>query len=155
MPRPARALAAGALAIAAVLLTGCASQPRRPPEPDAGGQIAALAVSLVGAPYQFGGADAAGFDCSGLALYVHERAGLAIPRTAREQQRAAHPVPLDQLAPGDLVFFHIHSRRVDHVGVYAGDGRFVHAPRAGGAVVYGELSEGYYRAHLVSAGRFW
>jgi cell wall-associated NlpC family hydrolase len=155
MPRPARALAAGAVAVAAVLLSGCASQPRRPPEPDAGGQIAALAVSLVGAPYQFGGADAAGFDCSGLALYVHERVGLAIPRTAREQRRAAHPVPLDQLAPGDLVFFHLHSRRVDHVGVYAGDGRFVHAPRAGGAVAYGDLSEGYYRAHLVSAGRFW
>jgi cell wall-associated NlpC family hydrolase len=155
MPRPARAFAAGALAVAAVLLTGCASQPRRPPVPDAGGQIAALAVSLVGAPYQFGGADAAGFDCSGLALHVHERVGLAIPRTAREQQRAAHPVPLDQLAPGDLVFFHIHSRRVDHVGVYAGDGRFVHAPRAGVAVAYGELSEGYYRARLVSAGRYW
>jgi cell wall-associated NlpC family hydrolase len=85
---------------------------------------------------------------------VYERAGLAIPRTAREQQRAARPVPLDQLAPGDLVFFHIRSRRVDHVGVYTGDGRFVHAPRAGVAVAYGDLSDGYYRARLVSAGRF-
>jgi len=156
MPRAARAPAAGALAVATALLAGCASQPRRPPAPpDTGGQIAALAVSLVGAPYHFGGADAAGFDCSGLALYAHERFGLTIPRTAREQQRAARPVPLGELAPGDLVFFHIHSRRVDHVGIYAGGGRFVHAPRAGGAVAYGDLSDAYYRAHLVSAGRFW
>ena len=126
-----------------------------PPPPDTGAAIGALAASLVGAPYHFGGADASGFDCSGLALYVHERFGLTIPRTAREQQRAARPVPLGELAPGDLVFFHIHKRRVDHVGIYTGDGRFVHAPRAGGAVAYGDLSEGYYRARLVSAGRLW
>jgi cell wall-associated NlpC family hydrolase len=156
MSRTARALAAGALAVATLLSAGCASQPRRPPaQPDPGSQIATLAVSLIGTPYHFGGADAAGFDCSGLARYVHERLGLTIPRTAREQERAARPVPLAELAPGDLVFFHIHSRRVDHVGVYAGGGRFVHAPRAGGAVAYGDLSEGYYRARLVSAGRFW
>lgn len=155
MSRSGRALGAGILAVATLLLTACAGHPRRPPEPDTGGQIAALAVALVGTPYHFGGADAAGFDCSGLARYVHERAGLDIPRTARGQQRAARPVPLDQLAPGDLVFFRIHSRHVDHVGVYAGGGRFIHAPRAGVAVANGDLSDGYYRAHLVSAGRFW
>lgn len=117
--------------------------------------IAQLAVSFIGAPYQFGGADAAGFDCSGLARYVHERAGLAIPRTAAEQQRAARPVPLAELAPGDLVFFRVRRRGIDHVGVYAGGGRFVHAPRAGQAVAYGELSRGFYARRLVSAGRFW
>ena len=155
MRRAARALSAGLMVVAAAALAGCASQPRRPPPPDTGGQIAALAVALVGAPYQFGGADAAGFDCSGLARYVHERVGLAIPRTAREQQRAARPVPLADLAPGDLVFFHLHSRHVDHVGIYAGDGRFIHAPRAGVAVAYGDLGEGYYHVRLASAGRFW
>jgi cell wall-associated NlpC family hydrolase len=120
-----------------------------------GGVIAQLAVSFIGAPYQFGGADAAGFDCSGLARYVHERAGLAIPRTAAEQQRTARPIPLAELAPGDLVFFRIRRRGIDHVGVYAGGGRFVHAPRAGQAVAYGDLSRGFYARHLVSAGRFW
>ena len=157
MLRAHRTDAALALAVAVLALAGCASHARRSaPPPDTGATIAALAVSLVGAPYHFGGADAAGFDCSGLALYVHERVGLTIPRTAREQQRAAHAVPLGELAPGDLVFFHIHARRrVDHVGIYAGSGRFIHAPRAGGAVAYGDLSEGYYRARLLSAGRFW
>lgn len=156
MRRAHRARAVGALVCATLTLAGCASHPRRPaPQPDAGAAIAALALSLVGAPYQFGGADAAGFDCSGLALYVHERFGLTIPRTASEQQRGARAVPLGELAPGDLVFFHIRGRRVDHVGIYAGSGRFVHAPRAHGTVAYGDLSEGYYRARLVSAGRYW
>ena len=156
MRRAHRARVAWVLACAALAVAGCAGHPRRSTPPsDTGAAIAALAVSLVGAPYHFGGADAAGFDCSGLALYVHERLGLTIPRTAREQRRAAHPVPLGELEPGDLVFFHIHKRRVDHVGIYTGAGRFVHAPRAGGAVGYGDLSDGYYRARLVSAGRFW
>ncbi|HYK99854.1 MAG TPA: C40 family peptidase [Steroidobacteraceae bacterium] len=156
MPGARRARAWGALAVAWLALAGCASHARRPsPASDAGAAIATLAVSLVGAPYHFGGADAAGFDCSGLAFYVHERVGLTIPRTAREQQRAARAVPLERLAPGDLVFFHIHARRVDHVGIYAGAGRFIHAPRPGSAVAYGDVSEAFYRARLVSAGRFW
>ena len=156
MPGAHSARAWGALAVAMVALAGCASPSRRPsPSPDSGAAIAALATSLVGAPYHFGGADAAGFDCSGLAFYVHERVGLTIPRTASEQRRAAHAVPLARLAPGDLVFFHIHGRGVDHVGIYAGSGRFIHARRAGSAVAYGDLREDYYRARLVSAGRFW
>src|ERR1700689_5971038 len=101
-----------ALNVAAALLLGaCASVPPPPPPPPpapAGEAIAAAAAALVGTPYHFGGADAAGFDCSGLALYVHERAGLSIPRTAAAQEKAAHLVPDSQLAPGDLVFFHIH-----------------------------------------------
>ncbi len=156
MHRAHRACAWGALAVAMAALAGCAGPARRAgPRSDTGAAIATLAVSLVGAPYHFGGADAAGFDCSGLAFYVHQGVGLTIPRTARGQQRAARAVPLARLAPGDLVFFHIHARGVDHVGVYAGSGRFIHAPRAGSAVAYGDLSEAFYRARLVSAGRFW
>jgi cell wall-associated NlpC family hydrolase len=112
-------------------------------------------VQLVGAPYHFGGADLQGFDCSGLAVYVYERAGVEIPRTANEQQRAARPVALDALSPGDLVFFRIHSRHVNHVGIYTGGGRFIHAPRSGGTVSYGNLGAGYYHQHFVGAGRFW
>jgi cell wall-associated NlpC family hydrolase len=120
-----------------------------------GAALVRIAVTLIGTRYQFGGADEAGFDCSGLALYVHERAGLRIPRTAAAQQRAARPVPLTELAPGDLVFFSSHGQGVDHVGIYAGFGRFIHAPHAGVAVSYAELTSGYYARHLVSAGRYW
>jgi murein DD-endopeptidase len=154
-----RAAAAGlrsALLCAALLaLAACATAPRRPERPPGTGDtMAAIAAALVGTPYHFGGADTAGFDCSGLALYVHARVGLTIPRTAQQQQRAARPVPLDEIVPGDLVFFRIHARRIDHVGIYAGGGRFIHAPRMGHAVEYADLTTGYYRQHLVSAGRF-
>jgi len=145
-----------ALALAVALLVAACSSLPAPPAPQGGAAIAQAAASVLGTPYHFGGADAAGFDCSGLALYVHERAGLAIPRTAAEQQRAAHPVPLKQLQPGDLVFFRIRKRGIDHVGVYTGAGRFIHAPRAGLAVRYGDLrGDGFYARRLVSAGRFW
>jgi murein DD-endopeptidase len=142
---------------AALALSACHTSPTAPaaPAPE-GTAIAALASSLIGTPYHFGGADAAGFDCSGLARYVHEGLGVEIPRTARAQQRAAVPVPLGELAPGDLVFFRLRSRSIDHVGIYTGEGRFVHAPRAGFAVAYGDLSAGgFYARHLRSAGRFW
>jgi murein DD-endopeptidase len=146
---------AGAVFASAVTLSSCVSAPPAPPRSAPGDAIAASAASLIGTPYHFGGADAAGFDCSGLVRYVHERVGFTIPRTAAEQQRAAHPVPIAQLAPGDLVFFRIRKRSVDHVGIYAGDGRFIHAPRAGVAVAYGDLAGGFYARHLAGAGRFW
>ncbi|HET9390359.1 MAG TPA: C40 family peptidase [Steroidobacteraceae bacterium] len=148
------------LLVAFSVTAGCSNVPRASDREDAGGAaIAHAAAQLIGTPYHFGGADAHGFDCSGLVLYVHERAGLEVPRTAEEQSRAAHPVPLDAVRPGDLVFFrthfHANSHRVDHVGIYVGRGRFIHAPRSGATVSYASLKDGYYRRHLVSAGRFW
>jgi cell wall-associated NlpC family hydrolase len=142
--------------LAALLFASCASAPPPAPAPPPAGQaIAAAAAEVVGTPYQFGGADAAGFDCSGLALHAYARVGISIPRTAAEQQRAARPVPRAELAPGDLVFFRIHTRHVDHVGVYAGGGRFIHAPRAGQKVSYADLGGDFYARRFVSAGRFW
>jgi murein DD-endopeptidase len=157
MPRTAPRMRAALLFTAALALCGCASLQGPPAAALLRGQaIADAAAARIGTPYHFGGADAAGFDCSGLALYAHEQAGLYIPRTAAEQQRAARPVPRARMRPGDLVFFRIHAASgVDHVGVYAGNGRFVHAPRAGQAVSYAELDAGFYARHLVSAGRFW
>jgi murein DD-endopeptidase len=147
------------LLLVASVIAGCSNVPREPDRADdRGAAIARAAAQLVGTPYHFGGADAEGFDCSGLVAYVHQRAGLEVPRSADEQRRAAHPVALDAVLPGDVVFFrtrfHIGSR-VDHVGIYTGSGRFIHAPRSGGTVSYASLTEGYYRKHLVSAGRFW
>jgi murein DD-endopeptidase len=158
------------LAAVTVLAAGCGAlppqpaplaQPTVPPavspgaQSDGGGAVVRVAASLVGTRYQFGGADEAGFDCSGLVLYVHERVGLGIPRTAAAQQRAALAVPLTQLKPGDLVFFSSDGQFIDHVGIYTGFGRFIHAPHAGVAVSYAELASAYYARHLVSAGRFW
>ncbi len=146
------------LAIAAtLLLVACSSVPRESHEPPAGGGrlIAQAAAQVVGTPYHFGGADLSGFDCSGLAVFVYEQVGVEIPRTADAQRRAAREVSLDALSPGDLVFFRIHSRHINHVGIYAGGGRFIHAPRTGGVVTYGNLDSAYYHKHFAGAGRFW
>jgi cell wall-associated NlpC family hydrolase len=90
-----------------LLIAACGSTPRsssRLPD-EQGAAIARVAMRLVGTPYEFGGADQHGFDCSGLAVYAHEAVGLDIPRTARDQDRLARPVPRGDLRPGDLVFF--------------------------------------------------
>jgi len=139
-----------------LLLVACSSAPRVAEEPGAGGlTIARTAARAVGVPYHFGGADLQGFDCSGLAVYAYESAGVEIPRTAAAQQRAARPVSSNALSPGDLVFFRIRSRHVNHVGIYAGSGRFIHAPRSGEAVSYGNLRDPYYHKHFAGAGRLW
>jgi cell wall-associated NlpC family hydrolase len=151
-----RALRTGSALALAALLAACATAPRVPRNDAAQGRaIAAVAVGLLGTPYRFGGSDDRGFDCSGLAVYAYENVGIAIPRTAAEQERSARPVALPDLLPGDLLFFRIGAHHVDHVGIYVGGGRFIHAPRSGALVSYGSLVRGFYRRHLLSAGRFW
>jgi len=157
------------LIVIALLAAGCASAPRAPspgpdvprervgePGPDEDSTSAAIvrvAVALIGTPYRYGGNDTRGFDCSGLVFYSYEHAGLKVPRTAAEQRRAARFVKREALLPGDLVFFRTAKGRADHVGIYTGDGRFIHAPSSGHAVSYAYLDEPYYRIHFVSAGR--
>lgn len=113
-----------------------------------------VASTLIGTPYRYGGEDPSGFDCSGLVHYSFNRLGLKVPRTAAAQRKAASRVQRDELEPGDLVFFRTTRGPVDHVGIYAGEGRFIHSPRAGQVVSYAYLDDPYYRKHFVSAGRF-
>jgi cell wall-associated NlpC family hydrolase len=158
------------LSLALMLIAGCATVPGVPPpaasEEARGQEIAAIARHLIGTPYQFGGADSQGFDCSGLAVFAYERVGLEIPRTAADQWRAAKRVdPASEaspgrgrgyldLAPGDLVFFRMGSRHINHVGIYTGEGGFVHAPRRGGVVSSASLEDPYFRKRFAGAGRF-
>jgi cell wall-associated NlpC family hydrolase len=123
-------------------------------EPKPGEQIVSIARRYIGTPYRWGGDDPKGFDCSGLVYYSFDRMGRKVPRTAADQRRAAERVKRSDLEPGDLVFFRTSKGRVDHVGIYAGDGRFIHAPNTGKVVSYAYLDDPYYRSHFVSAGRF-
>jgi cell wall-associated NlpC family hydrolase len=107
------------------------------------------------APYKWGGAGPRTFDCSGLVQYVHEQIGILAPRTAAEQYVAARPVALSVLAPGDLLFFAIKGSRISHVAIYAGEGRFVHAPQTGRPVELRMLDDDFYRPRLVGAGRLF
>ncbi len=114
------------------------------------------ALSLVGTPYRYGGnTPSGGFDCSGLVGYVFRTvADVSLPRTAERISRInAPPVDRDELESGDLVFFHARGRRVTHLGIYVGNGRFVHAPNRGGTVRLDSLSSPYWRKHYSGARR--
>jgi cell wall-associated NlpC family hydrolase len=120
-----------------------------------GDAVVAVAMSLRGARYRYGGATPDGFDCSGLVFYAHRQLGLAVPRTSRDQADAAESVKPRKLRRGDLVFFRIGSSRVNHVGIYIGKHRFVHAPGDGKPVTVNSLDDEFYAETFSSAGRFW
>lgn len=114
------------------------------------------AKDMLGVKYRFGGASPKrGFDCSGLVQYSHKIAGVDLPRTTREQFRAAKRVSLKYLKAGDLVFFKTTpSRSVSHVGIYLGNNKFIHAPSSGKRVKISSIKEKYWRKRYAGAGRF-
>ena len=110
------------------------------------------ALDLIGIRYKRGGSTPeTGFDCSGLTMTSYRLNGLSLPRTARQQFAVGAPVGRRDLREADLVFFATgNGRTPSHVGLYIGDGRFVHAPGTGDVVRIDELSSGYYRRRFLS-----
>jgi len=113
----------------------------------------AIAIDMIGTPYRYGGTSPRGFDCSGLVYYAYRKAGIQPPRTTTEQYHQSKRVQVSRLQPGDLVFFTISQGKLSHVGIYAGDDRFVHAPSSGKSVAYATLHDPYWRGRLIGAGR--
>lgn len=109
------------------------------------------ARSQVGTPYRYGGSSPSGFDCSGLIRYVYGTAGITTPRTTRALWRELRGAT-GGLQPGDVLFFDIGGTP-SHVGLYLGDGEFVHAPASGRRVSLADLSQPYYRKAFIRAGR--
>ncbi len=140
----------------ALALAGCATQ-RSVRDAGNGALIARYAAAELGRPYRFGGDETTeGFDCSGLARSVHARASIVIARTAAAQFAAGPRVRRRDLLPGDLVFFRFgRGRAVDHVGVYVGDGAFVHAPRPGSSVQRVTLDAPWFQSRYAGAARYW
>ncbi|MCD4814519.1 C40 family peptidase [bacterium] len=128
-------------------LAGCASQPLRPPDTAKAGRVVSLARSLEGTPYRYGGnSPSQGFDCSGLVVYVYQKAaGRKLPRISRHQFKIARPVRLGLERPADLLFFDINGRGISHVGIYLGKGKFIHAPKTGGKVKISDANKKYWR----------
>jgi cell wall-associated NlpC family hydrolase len=114
------------------------------------GNVVSIALQYLGTPYVWGGASpSTGFDCSGLVMFVFAQVGISLPHNAAAQYSYGTPVSRDQLAPGDLVFFD----GLGHVGIYIGNGQFVHAPHTGDVVKISSLSESWYSSMFVGARR--
>lgn len=116
--------------------------------------VLSRAMALLGTPYRWGGTSPeGGFDCSGLVGYVFRNAmGIELPRVSRDMANRGESIERTALAEGDLVFFG-KSGRVDHVGIYVGEGRFVHAPRTGRDVTVSKMDSGYWAQKFMSARR--
>lgn len=115
----------------------------------------ALASAWLGTRYRRGGKSPEdGFDCSGLVAHVFERSrGITLPRNVAGQSKVGVPVEQAALKPGDLVFYNTRNRPYSHVGIYLGDGRFIHAPRPGQRVRVERADTRYWRARFNGARR--
>jgi cell wall-associated NlpC family hydrolase len=108
---------------------------------------------MIGRPYLYQGKTPAGFDCSGLVRYSYLAAGVDVPRGTGDLRQASRPVGNGDMRKGDLVFFDRNGNKYGHVGIYAGDGRFIHAPSAGKTVRVDILLDPYWKERFSGARR--
>ena len=119
-----------------------------------GQQILSKAQQYLGTPYVYGGASPAGFDCSGFVYYVLKSFGFSPYRTPADQYKQGTFVAKENLQPGDIVFFaNTYGSGISHVGIYAGNGQFIHSPNSRSVVSYSDLSSGYWANHYYGARR--
>jgi cell wall-associated NlpC family hydrolase len=114
-----------------------------------GGDAVSIAMQYLGTPYVWGGASPGGFDCSGLVVFVYSQLGISLPHYTGALWNVGTPVSIDQLEPGDLVFFY----GLGHVGIYIGGGEFIHAPHTGDVVKISSLNDGWYGSSYDGARR--
>ncbi|MBU1424519.1 MAG: C40 family peptidase [Gammaproteobacteria bacterium] len=141
----------------ALIIAACGSSPARQyaVSDDQMNELVMYAVSLADTPYRYGGNSAgSGFDCSGFVDHVYRHAlNISLPRTTRAISRVGKPVDADELSPGDLVFYNTQHASFSHVGIYVGDGKFVHSPRSGGSVRTEQMQMRYWQARYDGARR--
>ena len=151
----------------ALLVAGCAVQPTtdrgiveqrstvREGLPSSAQEIVLQAMALIGVPYRYGGSSPeTGLDCSGLVRYVVARvAGVSLKGDARAISEVGAAVDEPQIRPGDLVFFNTLHRPYSHVGIYVGDGKFIHAPRRGSEVRVDDMHSAYWLKRFNGARR--
>lgn len=156
---------AGIIAVLWISLAGCAGSPVRPDFSALHGDsqrsskpvqrdVIRTARSLLGTPYKYGGTTPEGFDCSGFVQYVYRTAArVLLPRMTHDLIRSGKPIRPGQLRPADLVYFKIEHQKPLHVGIYLGDGAFIHAPSAHGKVNIQRLDQVYWKDRYLGARR--
>lgn len=134
-----------------------AEPPRQAGQRGPAAEVVITALNFLDAPYRYGGTGAGqGFDCSGFTRHVYDASlGLLLPRSADDQAHAASLAQVDvaELQPGDLVFFNTLQRTYSHVGIYVGEGRFIHAPRSGSRVRVEDMRLAYWAQRYTGARR--
>lgn len=122
---------------------------------DTTSELVVTAMGFLGVPYRRGGNSAeTGFDCSGFVRAIYEQTlGLVLPRRANEQAAATQVIDKRELQPGDLVFFNTLRRAFSHVGIYVGEGKFIHSPKPGAQVRVEDLNAGYWQRRFDGARR--
>jgi len=118
-------------------------------------ELVVNAMGFLGVPYKWGGTDAdTGFDCSGFVVSVYQQSiGLLLPRKSEQQAAATQKIDQTDLQPGDLVFFNTMRRTFSHVGIYVGNGKFIHAPKAGAEVRVESMGGSYWQRRFNGARR--
>ena len=119
------------------------------------GDLVVNAMGFLGVPYKRGGNNAeTGFDCSGFVRAIYEQTvGLLLPRRADQQAAATQVIDKKELQPGDLVFFNTMRRNFSHVGIYVGDGKFIHSPRSGSEIRVEDMGVAYWKRRFNGARR--
>ena len=142
-----------------LLLAACSTAPSRQFTASDGqvNDLVMYALSLSDTPYRYGGSKAStGFDCSGFVDHVFRHTlGINLPRTSREISKVGTPIREDELSPGDLVFFNTQHASFSHVGIYVGDGKFVHSPRSGESVRTEQMQLRYWQSRYDGARRLF
>ncbi|MBI5005913.1 MAG: C40 family peptidase [Nitrosomonadales bacterium] len=145
------------LLLSLALLAACSSAPTRQDaaSDEQMNELVMYAVSLADTPYRYGGnSSGSGFDCSGFVGHVYRQTlGLSLPRTSREISRVGRAIGQHELRPGDLVFYNTQNASFSHVGIYIGEGKFVHSPRTGETVRTEDMQMKYWVARFDGARR--
>jgi hypothetical protein len=119
-------------------------------------RIIETAEKYLGTKYKNGGAGPTGFDCSGFVMYVYGKNGMELSRTAIRQYEEGKKISMSRIKPGDLLFFKIHGgNKISHVGIYIGDGTFIHAPSSGKTVSYATIRNPYWRKRYCGAASYF
>lgn len=111
------------------------------------------AYNQIGKPYVWGGNGPNVFDCSGFTVYCYKSIGVTLPRVAEDQAKVGAAVSKENLKPGDLLFFNTNGKNISHVGMYVGNGEFIHASSGSGCITVSQLSNSYYTRTYVGARR--